>query len=144
MVESERSLRVYLIIDFCLFFIVYAFIKKMSHYFPKIKSNYIIHNYQSPYLSQFAIFDVYLRFSWSNPSPESNLVGRSIIRFFFFILSNCARGMPQRWGYVSRSISGALRGNQFQKTQKLYRDGFRTCFYGIKHSERTFKSLLLL
>lgn len=63
-------------------------------------------------------------------SPESNLVGLRITRFFFFILSNCARGMPQRWGDVSRSIySAALRGNQFQKTQKLNRAGWICDFF---------------
>lgn len=53
--------------------------------------------------------------------------------FLFFILSNCARGMPQRWGDVSRSIySAALRGNQFQKTQKLYRVGWICDFFKDK------------
>lgn len=44
--------------------------------------------------------------------------------------------MPQRWGDVSQSIYfAALHGNQFQKTQKLYRVGgicdfFRDTLWG--------------
>lgn len=76
-------------------------------------------------ISAFVLFLIHQPYS-----PESNLVGLRITRFFFFILSNCARGMPQRWGDVSRSIySAALRGNQFQKTQKLNRAGWICEFF---------------